>query len=95
MANYQCAIRTNYFHVQVPELFRQFMARVYGTEGSVELWEDKDTNGQPVFAFGSYGVTAGSAACGTRRRTHRQKLTKRPMMNLSAAFSGMSGQMTQ
>lgn len=59
MANYQCAVRTNYFHVQAPELFRQFMARVYGTEGSVELWEKKDANGQPVFAFGSYGGISG------------------------------------
>lgn len=59
MANYQCAVRTNYFHVQDPELFRQFMARVYGTDGSVELWEDKDENDQPVFAFGSYGGIGG------------------------------------
>lgn len=59
MANYQCAVRTNYFHVQDPELFRQFMARVYGTEGSVELWEDKDANGRPIFAFGSYGGISG------------------------------------
>lgn len=59
MANYQCAVRTNYFHVKDPELFRQFMARVYGTESSVELWEDKDTNGQPIFAFGSYGGISG------------------------------------
>ena len=59
MANYQCAVRTNYFHVKDPELFRQFMARVYGAEGSVELWEEKDVNDQPVFAFGSYGGIGG------------------------------------
>ena len=59
MANYHCAIRSNYFHVRDPELFRQFMARVYGANGTVELWEEKDANGQTVFAFGSYGGIGG------------------------------------
>ena len=59
MANYHCAIRTNYFHVKNPELFRQFMARVYGADGAVELWEELDTNGQTTFAFGSNGGISG------------------------------------
>lgn len=59
MANYQCAVRSNYFHVKDPELFRQFMVRVYGANGTVELWEEKDANGQTVFAFGSYGGISG------------------------------------
>lgn len=59
MANYHCAIRTNYFHVKDSELFRQFMTRVYGADGSVELWEGKDTDNQAVFAFGSYGEISG------------------------------------
>ncbi len=59
MANYHCAVRSNYFHVKDPELFRQFMARVYGANGTVELWEEKDANGQTVFAFGSYGGIGG------------------------------------
>lgn len=59
MANYHCAIRTNYFHVKDPELFRQFMARVYGADGTVELWEEQDTSGQITFAFGSNGGISG------------------------------------
>ena len=59
MADYQCAIRTNYFHVEDSELFRQFMARVYGANGSVELWEEQDSDGRTVFAFGSYGGISG------------------------------------
>lgn len=59
LANYHCAIRTNYFHVKDPELFRQFMARVYGAGGAVELWEKLDTNGQTTFAFGSNGGISG------------------------------------
>lgn len=59
MANYQCAIRTNYFHAKNSELFRQFMARVYGAEGSVELWEAKDSSGQTMFGFGCYGGISG------------------------------------
>ena len=59
MANYNCAIRTNYFHVKDSELFRQFMSRVYGTEGFMELWEEKDADGQTVFGFGCYGGISG------------------------------------
>ncbi len=59
MANYYCAVRSNYFHVKDSELFRQFMVRVYGVNGTVELWEEKDANGQTMFAFGSYGGIGG------------------------------------
>ena len=59
MANYHCAIRTNYFHVKDSELFRQFISRVYGADGSVELWEEKDADGQMVFGFGCYGGISG------------------------------------
>ena len=59
MANYQCAVRTNYFHVKDSALFRQFMARVYGSESSVELWEKKDAGGQIMFGFGAYGGIGG------------------------------------
>jgi len=36
-----------------------FMKRVYGAESSVELWEEKDDQGLPVFGFGSYGAIGG------------------------------------
>ncbi len=59
MANYLCVVRTNYFHVKDPELFRKFMERVYGAENPVELWEEKDDQGLPVFGFGSFGAIGG------------------------------------
>ena len=52
MANYTCRIRTNYFHVNDADAFREFMGTVYAgdTEGvsSVELFEGNDN----TFAFG-------------------------------------------
>lgn len=59
MANYICAIRTNYFHVKDPEQFKAFMARVCGTEDDIELWEEPDVDGNPTFAFGTEGGIAG------------------------------------
>lgn len=59
MANYTCATRTNYFHVQDPEQFKLFMARVYGTENHVELWEEPDADGNPTYAFGTKGSIGG------------------------------------
>lgn len=59
MANYMSTTRTNYFRVKDPEAFRTFMATVEGTEGSVELWEEKDNNGNLVFGFGTYGSLSG------------------------------------
>jgi len=38
MANYMCAIRSNYFHVNDKEKFEEFMAKVYGSEDNVEFW---------------------------------------------------------
>ena len=61
MANYCCTIRTNYFHVKDEEKFRELMKRVYGCEDSVELWEEKDSDGMTVFGFGTYGGIAGVA----------------------------------
>lgn len=59
MANYNCTIRTNYFHVKDEEAFRALMSRVYGSENPVEVFEDTDKHGCPVFGFGSYGGIAG------------------------------------
>jgi hypothetical protein len=59
MANYCCTIRTNYFHVKDEDKFRDLMGRVYGCEDSVELWEEKDSDGKTVFGFGVYGGISG------------------------------------
>ena len=54
MANYYCTVRTNYFHVKNEEQFKKLMERVYGYEDSVDLWEDRDAEGNIVFGFGAY-----------------------------------------
>lgn len=59
MANYCCTIRTNYFHVKDEEKFRVLMNRVYGSEDTIELWEEKDKAGNTVFGFGTYGGISG------------------------------------
>lgn len=59
MANYECAMRTNYFHVKDADAFREFMKRVVADEDRVDLWEEKDQNGNPIFGFGCYGSIIG------------------------------------
>lgn len=59
MANYNCAICTNYFHVKDENKFRDLMNRVYGSEGEIELYEEKDSSGETVFTFCLYGGIAG------------------------------------
>lgn len=61
MANYYCAVRTNYFRVKDPDAFKRFMARVVGAEERVDVWEEeeRDEAGNPVFAFGCYGSILG------------------------------------
>ena len=53
MANYCCITRTNYFHVKDPDAFCEFMKRVIA-EDSVDVWEEKDSDGSPVFGFFCY-----------------------------------------
>lgn len=52
MANYTCAIRTNYFHVKDEKAFRTFAEKLCCNEGDIEVWEDKDNAGNTVFGFG-------------------------------------------
>ena len=59
MANYCCTIRTNYFHVKDEATFRALMDRVYGYEDGIELWKERDANGNTVFGFGVYGGISG------------------------------------
>lgn len=59
MANYCCAVRTNYFHVKDEEKFRELMNRVCGAEDSVDLWESTDKLGNKVFGFGLYSQLIG------------------------------------
>ena len=59
MANYCCAVRTNYFHVKNSDAFRDFMKNVEGCEDKVDVWEKTDSNGDLVFGFGCYGGISG------------------------------------
>lgn len=58
MANYCCTLRTNCFHVKNEKEFSDLMDSVYG-EYEIDVWEDRDADNVPVFAFGSYGMIAG------------------------------------
>ena len=59
MSEYICTVRSNYFHVKDPALFRDFMGRVYGSEDKIFLWQEQDEEGKPVFGFGTHGTIAG------------------------------------
>lgn len=59
MANYNCAIRSNYFKVKDDSEFEEFMGKVYGSEDSVELWKQIGKDGVTRFGFGCYGGIAG------------------------------------
>lgn len=58
MANYECVLRSNYFHVKDEESFRAFMNTVSGED--IHLWEEKDEkDGITLFGFGCYGSIYG------------------------------------
>lgn len=59
MANYNCVVRTNYFHVKDMDAFLDLMNRTVGSEDGVEIWEETDQDGNPIYAFGCYGGIAG------------------------------------
>ena len=59
MANYNCAIRTNYFRVRNEAEFEEMMSHVYGSEDNIDLWKETDKNGNTVYGFGCYGGISG------------------------------------
>ena len=59
MANYCCAVRTNYFRVKDAEAFKKFMEGVYNAEsGTISVWEKKCED-NTLFAFGCFGSICG------------------------------------
>lgn len=52
-------VRTNYFRVKDADVFREFIERVICDEDSLELWEKPGPDGEPLFAFGTYGCIIG------------------------------------
>lgn len=59
MANYECAIRTNYFRVKDEGKFRELIDRVYGCDKRNFLWEKQEKTGSKLFGFGCYGGISG------------------------------------
>lgn len=59
MANYNCVIRTNYFHVKDETAFQNMMETVRGRKDRIKLFEAKDESGSTVFGFGVYGGITG------------------------------------
>ena len=57
MSNYNCTIRTNYFHVKDNEKFEEFMSHIYGED--LELFNETDSNGNAIYGFGCYGSISG------------------------------------
>lgn len=53
MANYNCTIRTNYFHVKDGNAFEDFMNTVYG-EDEITVFKEGD-----MYGFGCYGSISG------------------------------------
>lgn len=65
MANYCGVTRTNYFRVKDPVKFKELMLNVCADEDDVDVWEEKDENGNTVFGFGCYGSILGLMPDGT------------------------------
>ena len=51
MGNYASAERTNFFHVKDEERFRKTFQEAFESD-DFHLWEEKDAEGNTVFAFG-------------------------------------------
>lgn len=59
MANYNCAIRTNYFRVKDADKFKAFMSDIYSADGEIEVFEETDKDGVTRYGFGCYGQIRG------------------------------------
>lgn len=64
MANYECAVRTNYFHVKDEFAFKELMGKVVCSEDGLDIFERKDEKGETIYGFGCYGSIMGIATEG-------------------------------
>lgn len=64
MANYYCTTRTNYFHVNNIEKFKDLINHTYPI-GDIEINEQKDDKGNSTFCFGCHGTIDGLAVNGS------------------------------
>lgn len=62
MANYCCAIRTNYFKVKNEDQFRAIIEKTEA-EDDIKIWKVKDSDGNTRFGFGLYGRIFGLTDC--------------------------------
>lgn len=59
MANYECAVRTNYFHVKDEIAFKELMGKVVCSEDGLDIFERKDEKGMTMYGFGCYSSIMG------------------------------------
>lgn len=64
MANYECAIRTNYFHVTDETAFKEFMEKVVCSEDDLNIFEASDEKGETIYGFGCCSSIMGIATEG-------------------------------
>lgn len=64
MANYECAVRTNYFHVKDEIAFKELMGKVVCSEDGLDIFERKDEKGMTMYGFGCYSNIMGIATEG-------------------------------
>lgn len=58
MANCECTVRTNYFHVKDEEAFRKLVEGIV-SDDRIWLFEENDPEGEKLFGFGSYSSLRG------------------------------------
>lgn len=64
MASYECAIRTNYFHVTDEIAFKEFMEKVVCSEDDLNIFEMSDEKGETIYGFGCCSSIMGIATEG-------------------------------
>ena len=64
MANYECAVRTNYFHVKDEIAFKELMGKVVCSEDGLDIFEMSDEKGETIYGFGCCSSIMGIATEG-------------------------------
>ena len=59
MQDYYCVVKSNYFHVKDVEKFKEVIRKTEGYEHDLNVWEQTDEKGLPIFGFGVYGGILG------------------------------------
>ena len=59
MQDYYCVVKSNYFHVKDVEKFKEVIRKTEGYEHDLNVWEQTDEKGLPIFGFGVCGGILG------------------------------------